>query len=247
MNELKGLRFEVWLDGTAFISIRAEDTGVPEKDKGIHRIWFVMTAKEFRDAANGRTTALSDGYHKAQVYGDLWTFYDQDSCGSRRYGSFECPFVRVEFPQTFMRAILRLAEREWARLRQIDKDKRRDEPRMMIHISPEHAAHVCRLYGQGRGKVEWVPREYRAAETREQLEKLLATSADLRDKMDRLLAIARNSTRGFHQRAHVQISGTYTGEEYFDWCAVAPDGRTILWGGLINHGKDGVQDWGIHT
>lgn len=243
MKHLTNLRFEIKSDKSSeWISIRAD---------GPRHIWFVVGRDELSDVCKGKTRALEDGYHKLAIDGDWWTFYDMEGFPRERHGVMHVPYIRVHFPRTFMRAVYRLARKTWQR--QHDARKGLDEcehwkvPEVRVDISPEHAAHIEELYGQGLGSVELNVTDG----TTDFLNERLTDAVDkgdqtLFDMLDRVRCIAVNQTRGFHDTARVRLSKDWDG---FFWEAYAP-GRTrpFMHGGIVNHGaREGGHDWSIHT
>lgn len=245
MKNLKNLRFEIWRDGAhKMMSIRA-DTGVGEKEKGLKYIWFVLSEAELREAVLSRKFqhSIRDGYHMVTVSGDEWLFTDQDYGLRHRTGVYEVPYVRVIFPSTFMRALYRYAAQVWKTLPDAG-------PRTVLEISPERAERICQLYGYGKGQAVVCPRGgwegYKSRESMEAWMRNAEASPKFREMEDRLLSIARNSTRGFHQKARVEIF--MEDETSFIWTALDNKGRCVMWGGLVNHGhRRGEHDWSIHT
>lgn len=230
-----------------WISIHAErsDDGKPGKKS----VWFVLYRNELEAILRGDRDCATDGYHKLQVYGDSWFFYDQE-LPSAETGEMKCPFWNLELPRTFMKAILRLARKTWGFMAQAraepKNDRRYDRPEnVTVHVSGEEYARVCRLYGQGKGIARLVLDDTSA-------DFLMSCAFDAADKGDRSLAqgfnrilqIAKNTTRGFHQTASVRLSKDYNG---FFWNALTPSGKSTMHGGLINHGKEGSHDWALHT
>lgn len=251
MKDFSSLRFEVWSDGKSdMIAIRAER---PEDSEGLRYVWFVLTREELYRLVSGKVSTVEDGNHKLVMHGDQWFFYDLDLGVNKKAGKLEVSYYSANMPTTFMRAVRRLAERTWNRIHKgrVEAEKagtsKYDLPhRVEIEVSQQHRDNSSRLYGQGKGQVEVVfpPQGMDTEkETKERFTALLSNK-DFLDKADRLQQIARNSTRGFHQTAKLFLSKDADG---FYWTAVSPSGKRILCGGLVNHSRDGGNDWSIHT
>ena len=74
MQNLKSFRFEIWTDGKYdMCSIRANRD---QAETGLRWIWFVLDRRDFEAIVAGKATTAEDGYHKLNIWGDMWTFYD---------------------------------------------------------------------------------------------------------------------------------------------------------------------------
>jgi len=237
MKDLKNFRLEVWTDGRwDMCSIRAER----ENDaSGLRWIWFVLDRSDLEAIVAGKSSTAEDGYHKLAIFGDLWTFYDMEM-PRETSGVMSVPFCRVEIPRTFAKVLLRVARWTWRMQRRHGTDENRGE-KLILDFSEAHRARICRLYGQGKGEVEWRC----TPETRTLIADLRAENKGFADNIDRLEQIAKNTTRGFHEHATVSISKDGNG---FFWNALTPQGRSTLVGGLVNHARVPFEhDWSLHT
>jgi hypothetical protein len=259
MLNMSNVKLEVWIDGARDVCAFHADR--PGEGPGLRYVWFILDRAELESAARGTVGTFEDGYHKLAICGERWTFYDF-WMPTGEIGEIVCPYVNVEFPRTFVRALLRLAKKTWRLLRAHAPDKsewRVSSPRVEIAISPEHAARVVRLYGQGKGRVrvEYVDKYGTEPGTAEkeigQLADVLTSERDRNfgDMFRRVQQIAQNATRGFHQTATLRIANDSSRpndwRDGFYWSAHAPDGRCVMNGGIINHSRTGGHDWSIHT
>lgn len=258
MKDLASLKFEVWCNYPSdernppqeMVAIRGQrEEGV----EGLRYIWFVLTSVEFQDLLTGKRTTAEDGYHQVVVHGDSWLFYDMEALGgAKKSGNLSVPFYRANMPHTFMKAVLRLCKKTWKLLINgyydctISKGNKYDLPhRIEIVVSKKHCERVERLYGQGLGNVvidfgDWKPEEAIKAWTFNSLN----GGESFNRCVERLICIARNQTWGFHQTAKLGVSKDGDG---FYWVAYSPSGRRIMNGGLVNHSRDGGNDWSTHT
>jgi hypothetical protein len=119
-------------------------------------------------------------------------------------------------------------------------DENRGE-KVTIEFSADYRARITRLYGQGKGVVDLKIEP----ETRARLDAIASEDKGFAQRLEQLERIARNTTRGFHERASLYIGKDWDG---FFWSALDPRGRSVLVGGLINHAaKSGGHDWSLHT
>lgn len=240
MDQLASLRFDMWTDGKR--DACAFNVEAPDGAPGLHRTWFVLERVELAEIVSGKRNAAVDGYHKLEVWGDSWMFYDF-SIPSADAGEIKVPYRRVDMPRLFVKALLRIARRTWDLQRKHQTDPY-NRPRIEWEIPLAARQHACRLYGQGKGSVTW---EMRGDKTAAMLGHVKAAAGrDFSEKLEHIGRIAGNSTRGFHQTAKVTLyASDPTG---FDWATYAPGGRFIMNGGLINHGyRNGGHDWSVHT
>jgi len=249
MRAFSKLYFEIKGDASSdWLTIRGER---PEGAPGLRHVWFVLTRKELEKLVAGETDTASDGYHKVAVYGDRWTFYDFE-LPTREAGTFECKYLAVDMPRTFMRAVQRLARKTWGLMKAArDADPRGertyDRPSCItLDMTPAHVERALRLYGQGHGEVVLDFGDYKAEETSAFLDECKRNGGKtFNDSLDRVRTIARNSTWSVFQRAKVRVSKDWDG---FYWEARTPGGRRIMNGGIVNHGaRDGGHDWSVHT
>lgn len=257
MKDFTSMYIEVWSREAhnpknppeEMLAIHAE---MPKDQSGLRHLWFVLTRQQLSAIVDGRMSAVEDGYHKATVHGDNWFFYDMDGIPREKFGTMKVPFYNATLPLTFMKAVLRLCKKTWALL---DKGRREakeagtnryDLPdRINIPVSQAHRDRSSRLYGQGKGKVILDFGDWKSEETTAFWEKTLAEGGDTFARcVSGILAIAANSTWGFHQKARLRISKDLDG---FNWAAYRPNGAFIMNGGLVNHSREGGQDWSSHT
>ncbi len=257
MKDFTKMHIEVWSNEPSdpknppedMLAIHAE---MPKEQEGLHHLWFVMSRQELTTLMDGRTNVVKDGYHNATVYGDSWFFYDMDGVPREKFGNMKVPFYNAILPRTFMKTVLRLCKKTWALIAKGRKDaelagtNKYDLPgRINIEISQKHRTRSSRLYGQGKGRVELDFGDWKPEETTVFWEQCLAEGGKTFSRcVEGILAIAANSTWGFHQVARLRISKDLDG---FNWCAFTPKGQRIMNGGLVNHSREGGHDWSSHT
>jgi transposase-like protein len=218
-------------------SIRADRD---ELATGLRWIWFVVDRTDFDALVDGKASTAADGYHKLDVCGDAWTFYDMEILRDAA-GTMSVPYYRAEIPRIFGKLLARVARRVWTMQREFGTEESRGE-KVTLEFSAEYRARIVKLYGQGKGQVEWRTQP----ETRERIDALALEDKGFAERIAQLERIARNTTRGFHERASLYIGKDHGGS--FFWNAMNPRGRSVLVGGLINHGaKTGASDWSLHT
>lgn len=229
MNKLINFSFSAWRDGNRRACCIEAD--VPNSK--IHRISFYMGADEFRAFCKGTAESFNDIQHNMRSYfGDHCTFYDMEFLTSE-HGVMQVPYVNVSIPRFVRKALLRWAERRW-------KEETHME-RPVIKISQERAERWIRLYGQGTGKIE-----IKMDETTKNFlnEKLVEPDAEsLQNMICRIESIARNNTNTFFETGIVRLWKDWDGFNF----AVEKNKRRFLYGGIVNHGRDGKPDWSIHT
>lgn len=242
LTDLTSIRVEAWTDfGTSGNrNVFALHLDRPDSAKGLRRVWFVLEERELDAMANGTTQALEDGYHKLSVFGDSCTFYDFMPPGAGA-GIVEVPYFAVQLPRVFWRYLRRIARFIW---RDSVKAKAKcDEERgywrgerTEVQIPLATLARFQATYGHGTGSVD--------ARLSERFVRDVATRPDLREQAERITTIARNYTRS--KWSSVILRVTDDGEGYY-WSTVDTKGRRGLCGGIYNHGKEGKDDWSIHT
>jgi hypothetical protein len=263
MKDFTSLKFEMWCNYPSddrnppqeMVAIKGQRG--EEGNEGLRYVWFVLSRTEFQDLLTGKRTTAEDGYHQVVVHGDSWLFYDMESLGGRRKsGTFSVPFYRANMPRTFMRAVLRLCKKTWKLLANGYKDciaakgNKYDLPhRIEIVVSKEHRERIERLYGQGLGNVRIDFGDYKAEEAKVAFDNLMENGGEgdrsFRSCVEGRIAIVKNSTWGFHQTGTLRLF--YRGPNEFDWAAINPQGKAFYNGGIINHGRDGGNDWASHT
>jgi hypothetical protein len=236
MISLNNFRFSIWTDGRYdMCSIQAD---VDESESGLRWIWFVFTRLEFEAIAAGKTSTAADGYHKLDVCEDLWTFFNLEMPRASS-GVVHVPYYRANIPRTFVKILARLTRRVWSMQRTYGTNENRGD-KVILEFDAAYRARICRLYGQGKGLVDWRTQ----LETHERIDALAREDKGFAQRLEQIETIARNTTRGFHERAAVSISKDGHG---FFWSAIDPRGCSVLHGGLINHARDGGHDWSLHT
>jgi hypothetical protein len=101
-----------------------------------------------------------------------------------------------------------------------------------------HLERWSRLYGQGKGEVRLVMTDDCRAMFDAALDK-----GNFRAMLERITAIARNQTYSARDVVELPIyKDSYRADDpAFTWRAGG------MFGGLINHGRDGAYNWSIHT
>ena len=243
MKNLRNMRVEFWIDGLRDVFALRADTNRLDDGEGLRSIWFILDRGDLESIVSGRVNTAEDGYHKLAVFGDTWTFYDMLEFPCQQCGVIACPYYQAEIPNFFARMLLRVGRWAWKGLRDNrDPDRSYMSPHVELELSTDYRKRICRLYGMGKGSVRWhlgPDAEARLAE----IKPMAGKAFD--ERLDQIGRIARNSTRGFHQTAHVSLSKDWDGF-YFE--AQTPTRRLIMNGGLVNHGaRQGTHDWSIHT
>lgn len=240
MNNLKNFQFEVWrnynCDSCSFRMEFPEYTGT----KSLSRISFIMSREELKEIANSTFASANDGYTNLRVMEDRLSFYYLELPTDLGGGVYDLKYFNLNVPKFFVKMLYRLAVRIWGP----HGIKREEIERKEFTFSSQYLERISRLYGRGKGSVKfnWTPA------TKKLIESISNESLQFRELFDRLVNMAKNSTRGFHQ------SGTLTiMEEHgsFYWATYEPNGNRIMNGGLINHhdkkDQGGLHDWSIHT
>lgn len=229
MNSIENLHFEVWTDGDdKRIAMHAK---LP-KDSELYSIYFIFSEEEFNRFVRGSWETFVDGFHNCKSVGDLAMFYDINLPKRNAYGIMNVPYYSLQFP-TFARKItLRAANKIWAK-NSIERET--------INVSQERAARWVKQYGQGKGEVELELSNERVVED---YKKAYTAGGNFQENIDRLKQIAQNGTNAFFQKGKVRLMYDSAG---FLFDIVSPKGKATMFGGLINHGRDGNVDWSIHT
>ena len=237
MNGFKTFSFEIWTDGRYdMCSIRAD---LAQEGKGLRYVWFVFDRRDFEAIVAGKTSTAADGFHKLDICGDLWTFFNLEMPRDTS-GTMSVPYYRAEIPRTFVKLLARVAGRVWTMQRKYGTEESRGD-KVTLEFDAAYRARITRLYGQGKGLVDWQT----LPETRERIDALAREDKGFAERLEQLETIARNTTCGFHQRAALSISKDYDG---FFWSAKNPQGQSVLHGGLVNHAaREGGHDWSLHT
>ncbi len=261
MDNMRNLRLIVRRDsekkGDCYVTLRADLVGEGE---GMTEIDFFFHRDDFEAFGGRGPFRLRDLWRMAESYGgDDVLFTRMDAVfdhGRRTRGVASVPFYAATIPAFVRRWMLRVVKKVWDHPAFLHADPYQ-RPKVEIAIPEARRERWGLLYGYGKGECDLEADE----ETRGLVDALSAEPSFARD-MQHLRQIARNSTRGFHQRARLAIFAEHWGGKFsrsFGWIAKTPRGRTIMNGGLIDHGpKSGpaadfaVQlvanpDWSIHT
>lgn len=236
MLSLTSFRFDAWIDGDR--NACAVQLARPEGAKGLTRVWFVLESHELDGLCTGSVSAAEDGYHKLTRHGDTCTFYDFMMPGGGA-GEVIVPYVSLHMPRAFWRYLRAIARGYWRAARadaEGDTDAKYRQPRLETVIPRDVLARFDRRYGHGHGRVRVEASERFAADIR-------ARGLSFWSMVDRLSTIARNYTSSVYQETTLRIMDDGAG--YF-WTTTRGT-RRGLHGGLINHGRDGTDDWSIHT
>lgn len=234
MLALGRMYLEVWSDkGRGLVSVRG-DTVASDK-KGLSYVWFVMFEREFREIVTNRVVMMQDGYHKLDVMGDRWTFFDMQ-VPKRDIGEMTIPYVSIDMPEFVQQILLRQCERIWA----AQKDIKGQTDKVVIDLPYERRVRWMRLYGQGKGQVRTIA----DSDTLARIEQHKSDS-EFNRCLARINQIALNRTDGWFDTADVRIGKDLDG---YWWSCVSPQGKLIMSGGLVNHSRDESKfDWSIHT
>lgn len=220
-----------------WIAIRiARADGAP----GLRWVWFVLWRDELDALLRGERTEFADGYHRLSIFGDHSTFYDLDIHTRDDAGDLRVPMLRLHIPRALWRYFGRIARFVW-RQQRIARDSGADQyervNKLELSIPLDTIARFERRYYCGAGDVDLQLSERCTSE--------IASRPALRAKLDHCISIARNSTRSVYQRARLIVRDDWAG---YVWDARSPRGRTVLWGGLVNHATNPADDeWSIHT
>lgn len=191
---------------------------------------FYWTRADFERVV-ASTPISVDGYHVCKHDGELWTFLDwempRESSGRR-----EVPFRVVTMPYRVQKILLRLARWHFHHLDRAPKGSEHE-----VEISLNQRKRLIERYGQAKGSVKVEEHEVTAVERAQK-------DAQLRERLDQLERIARNTTWSKWETATVHLYRDSAGY-YFN--ILTPSGRRSMNGGVINHGTDDKPDWSIHT
>jgi hypothetical protein len=207
------------------------------------RISFYAFLSEFveRFESAPYPTHFADGFHKAEVCGDMWAFYDWE-IPTRTCGRVDVAYRSVEIPRQVVRLFYRYARLK-ARHLKPDTDHEIDVPLA-------RRERWLTRYGQGKGTV-CVNVDDRMREKYDQA----VGDPSFDDMLARLKQIAINTTRSMWQEASVFLSYDFAG---FYFTVFTPDNKPTMRGGLIHHrpGKEAYAvelnapagaHWSIHT
>lgn len=233
MNTVDNLYFEVWstpnYNDSKMISMHAE---LPE-DSDLRCISFFFTKDDFEKFVKSDWDTIVDITHRCYVCGDLAVFYDFD-VPRVSYGKMELPYYSMNFPQFVRRVILRAANKIW---------KTNSEDRVRINIDDKKLARWVNQYGRASGRVEL---ELASEATEDLFYEAKSKSSNFEDNIEKLMTIAKNGTNCFYHTGKVRLlKDTYM--DSFTFNIISPKGRSTMFGGLINHGRNGDADWSIHT
>jgi hypothetical protein len=219
------------------VSIHADDGRDAERTDGMNYVSFFMTEEEFTGVMKGEIGAVTDIGHNLRVDGERFTFFDLD-LGYRHEtrGIMRVPYVIMMVPYHVRKILLRAVQRTWNRCLP-------DGDRLRIDIPLATRERWLSKYGQGKGEVliDLVNGE----KTKEFFDECQAAGGKtFSDCIDRLVAIARNTTFKNNERGVVKLFKDWDG---FYFNILGPDGHSRMNGGVINHGRDGTHDWSTHT
>ena len=261
MENMRNVRLTVRRDGdgseagTCYVTLRAQIVG---EGGGVEKIDWFFRREEFGGL---RGFKIRDLYRTLDSYGgddvliaDMTQVYDR---GRKIRGVAQVPFYAATIPAFIRRWMLRLVRRVWDHPAFVTAG-RYERPQVEIEISEARIARMLGLYGYGKGQVAV---DVGGAEGEARMA-VFSKDPDFLAKVEQLVQIARNSTRGFHQTATLKIH-PYDRDAECWWVAKTPRGQTILSGGLIFHGShDGFgsgsaptfavtlercDGWSIHT
>lgn len=231
------LRFEIWVDGRDNrVSIRADR---PDNAEGLRYIWFLLTEEELdRFSAYTYSDTLEDGVHRMHLCGDVVTFYDFN-IPRESFGEMKVPFISMNIPLEVRKLVSRIVRKTWKGLRANFEVAGYDSPRVMFEFTPAQVKRLLAKYGQGKGGCDFIVDEHIQARFEEHM-----LNPEFAKNVERLDAIARNTTRASYQRARVKV---FRDSESYYWIAETWKGHRIMNGGLIDHGRGGLPSWSIHT
>jgi hypothetical protein len=205
--------------------------GDPAKEP-MPSVYFYWTREEFEAVVDGKQGMSVDGYHLCKHDGERWTFLDWE-VPLKPFGKATVDYRVVEMPYRVQKILLRLAR--W-HFRHLDRAAKGSEHE--IEIDMRTRTRLITRYGQAKGIVKMVEADGVNAVARG------ITDEGLAEKLDRLWAIARNTTFNKWETATVNLYRDSAGY-YFQ--ILTPTGRRSMNGGVINHGSDEKPDWSIHT
>ena len=224
-------------DGADYVILRAHtpEYNLPRDDPRppvpMASVYFYWTRAEFKHVVAGKQAMSVDGYHLCKHDGEQWTFFDWEMPQATT-GRADIPFRVVSMPYQVQKIILRLARWHFKHLDRAPKGTEHE-----VEIPKRTWRRLLERYGQAKGCVNVDPHGTDAL-TR------AATDQGLRDKLDQLKRIARNTTFNVWESAVVNLHRDSAGY-YFD--IRTPKGIRSMNGGVINHGSDEKPDWSIHT
>ena len=156
------------------------------------------------------------------------------------HGEMNVKYVNLIIPHKVQTMMLKRAQEIWS-ARTEDKSTERTT----IEFSKKLCDRLLRRYGTGKGKSKVA---FSSPSTQEQFESYLNKSdSELRSIESRigyLLAIAKNQTQAYNECGKVRLRKDGNG---FTFDIIGPNGRSTMYGGLIDHGAKEVPDWSIHT
>ena len=207
--------------------------GYPYKDTGLSGLSIYFSEEEFFGLLDGKIHAHNDCAHNVRRFCELYTFFDMEY-SAKNSGVMQVPFVNMQIPHYVARILKRA----------VKATLKRCEPggeRLQVDLPWATRDRWMRHYGQATGKV--------AIEVDERCRDAFDTAVAAHDEsfdrcIDNLQRIAKNGTYRHTETGTVKLFHDHAG---FYFCILAPDGRRTLNGGVINHGRDGKQDWSTHT
>lgn len=232
MNRFENVWVEFWRSDfrkIPMVTFRADSP--KEETKGLNSIWFVLTLEEWTTVLRGDHKAYSDGYHKLDVMGDLWTFFDFE-LPMQSAGVKEVRYLRAEMPRRARETLMLATAVGFRKYDNQEPSKWGYKKKVTLDLAP-YVKEWSERYGQGKGSVYVECSEDAALRLSE-----VDGKGNFNDMFDRVKQIARNTT---HSVDEVGVVRLYKDMDGFFWRAGG------MHGGLVNHGTEEEPYWSIHT
>jgi len=202
--------------------------------KGLEYINFVFTYEEFVGFFGGKIGAVVDLSHNCKRIGELVMFYDM-SFPNENQGLLSVPFANITIPYFVQKMLVKFAEKYHNKL-SADYDHNTKEIELPLNVRNN----LLSKYGQAKGKfvIECVLPEI------EEKFNQVKDNENFNKALDNLKRIALNGTYSCYETGKVKLFHDFAG---FYFKILDPYDRLTMNGGLINHGKDGKNDWSVHT
>ncbi len=199
-------------------------------------VWFFFSRRDWYEFVNDSFRGVfCDCSHRLDVFGDACMFYDIDAhYVLKSHGEMTVKFQSFSFPVYVRKIVARLLRLAASRHDFTSED------RVSLDISRERLAKLCRRYGQGTGKVDLVMND----ETKEKLTSDHTKDPKLFENVWYLANGCLNSTKKFNETAKLCIDKD-RGSYYFRQVSV--NGKTMMNGGIVNHGSEDKPEWSVHT
>jgi hypothetical protein len=203
---------------------------------------FYLTPAELYECATRGRAMLSDGYHRLIAEWGRWSVFDFTASSKTGVSTMNVTVTTLDMPPRFLACVRRLLRH--LELRRLQNDEDTFEHR--LSVTPERMAGFVERYSQGAGQVELVTDDKTGSWL---LHAMFRGGDSFARSWETLVRIAANSTKTYYQKAMLRVSsgGSQDWEDGYYWTALSPKGAPLMHGGLINHGKDGEQDWSVHT